>query len=99
MGPCGGGGGGGGDASWPVGRANEEKGKGERKEEGRRVERAHTSSTTVSRAAQHGEFVGQFVGAGEASPGRCGPRTAVTQEFERRERRLVIFFIFYLFGR
>ena len=98
----GGRGGGGGDASWPVGRANEEKGKGERQEEGGRVERAHTSSTTVSRAAQHGEFVGQFVGAahtGEASPGRCGPRTAVTQEFERRERRLVIFFIFYLFGR
>jgi hypothetical protein len=62
--------------------------------------RVHTSSTTVSRAAQHGEFVGQFVGAahiGEASPGRSGPRTTVTQAYERRERRLVFFLFFLLF--
>ena len=53
------------------------------------------SSTTVSRAAQHGQFVGQFVGAAhtvEASSARHGLRTDETQALERRERRLVIFF-------
>jgi hypothetical protein len=103
------GGGGGGGASWPVERAKEEKGKRLREEgrmerqggrverEGGRVESAHTSSATVSRAAQHGQFVGQFLlstHAGETSPARHGQRSDVTLAFERRERRLVIFYFF-----